>query len=216
MSWRVLFALGGVLIFIGGPMHPGGTMAEMLAHEDWFMSHALMTVAFAAMTAGLVIFAREAAAPRLARWTRFAIAGTAIQALEMAVHTAAYVDHANLVAGAPTPVLTTHLWMSILLSPLFGLAVAGFIIVAARERAIGSLWIAWLGVLGVLAYGVAATLIAILGAEWPRILFPAIIGLSIWLVLAAIWPSSALRASPSAPRPSGDEPEGKPRVAPQA
>jgi hypothetical protein len=186
MAWRSLFAVAGVVIFIGGPMHPAGTMEEMLAHEDWFMAHALMTLAFGVMAAGLACFAREAAAPRLARWTRYAIIGTVVQTLEMAVHTAASVDHANLVAGAATPVLTTHMWMAVFLSPLFGISVAGFIIAGVRDGAVGSRWIAWLGVIGVFAYGLGPAMTVGVGEGW-RWLFPAIMGLSIWLMLAAVW-----------------------------
>jgi len=55
--------------------------------------------------------------------TVVAIGGVALEAVEMAFHTVAAVDHANLVAGRPTPVLTTHLWMAVAIYPLFGVAV---------------------------------------------------------------------------------------------
>jgi hypothetical protein len=40
--WRMFFALSGAGILAGGPLHPVGTMADMLAHPDWFSAHALM------------------------------------------------------------------------------------------------------------------------------------------------------------------------------
>lgn len=214
MAWRVLFGVAGVVIFFGGPMHPRGTMEQMLAHEDWVMSHVLMTVAFAVLAAGLAMLARQAASPRLARWTRFAIIATVLQTLEMAVHTAAYVDHANLVAGAPTPVLTTHTWMAVVVSPLFGLSVAGFILAATRDRAAGSPWIGSLGMIGVFLYGLGPTATVFLG-DWWRWLFPTMMGLSIWLMLAAVWPSSALRASEGKPGDALGASEGKARPATQ-
>src|SRR5688572_16605842 len=110
MTWRVLFAAAGILMLAGGPRHPGGSMLEMLRHHDWFMAHALVTVGYAAMVAGLVAFSRsEANTPAMTRSTRWAIAGTALQTVEMAVHTAAMVDAGNLAAGHATPVLSTHL-----------------------------------------------------------------------------------------------------------
>ena len=171
-------------------------MLEMLAHPDWFMAHALVTLGYGAMVAGLVAFARtDANTPALRRWTRFAIVATALETVEMAVHTAAMVDAPHLAAGHATPVLTTHLAMSVLIYPLFGIATAAFFINGMRERAIGSPWIVWIGVIGTLANGVAPILVGLLGWQEARILFAFMIGIAIWLLLAALWPSFALRAT---------------------
>ena len=207
MAWRVLFFLGGVLILTGGPRHPRGTMVQMLAHPDWLMAHVLVTLGFGAMLAGLVLFGRQraAAGPLLARWTRIAIVLTALQTFEAVMHTVSMVDAEALAAGASTPVLTTHLTLAVIIYPLFAIAAIGFIIAAMRERAAGSPWIAWLGILGAAAHGLSAPLVIALGIPGAGILFPMVMGLALWLVLAAIWPSSALRPS-----------EGKPRVATQA
>src|SRR6188508_2281002 len=120
MAWRLLFAAAAVLMLAGGPRHPGGSMLEMLEHHDWFMAHALVTLGYGAMVAGLVVFSRtDANTPALRRWTRLAIVATALQTVEMVVHTAAMVDAPHLAAGHSTPVLTTHLAMSMLFYPLF-------------------------------------------------------------------------------------------------
>lgn len=196
MTWRLLFAAAGILLLAGGPRHPGGSMLEMLSHHDWFMAHALVTLGYGTMAAGLIAFLRGTAlTPAMRRWTRFAIAGTALQTVEMAVHTAAMVDAANLAAGHATPVLTTHLAMSVVFYPLFGLTSAGFFIQGVRERAIGSPWIVWIGVIGTAANGVAPLLVGVAGWAEARILFAFMVGIAIWLLAAAVWPAHAVRSS---------------------
>ena len=200
MVWRALFVVAGVLMLAGGPRHPGGSMLEMLQHHDWFMAHALVTLGYGAMLAGLVAFSRTAAnAPAMKRWTRLAIVGTALQTVEMAVHTAAMVDAAHLAAGHPTPVLTTHLTMAMVFYPLFGVASAAFFVQGMRERAIGSPWIVAIGVIGTVANGIAPILVGLLGWTEARILFAFMVGIAIWLILAAMWPTSALRATVGKP-----------------
>ena len=200
MMWRALFVVAGLLMLAGGPRHPGGSMLEMLRHHDWFMAHALVTLGYGTMVAGLVAFSRTAAnTPAMKRWTRFAIVATALQTVEMAVHTAAMVDAAHLAAGHATPVLTTHLAMSMVFYPLFGIATAAFFIKGMRERAIGSAWIVWIGVVGTVANGIAPILVGPVGWAEARILFRFMVGIAIWLLLAAVWPTSALRVMATRP-----------------
>ncbi len=188
-SWRLCFILAALFILIGGPQHPGGTMAEMLTHPKWVLSHLLVLAGFVALLVGLLLYQRATSLPsRTQRWLRFAIIGTVLQAIEMVFHTAAVVDHHNLIAGSATPVLTTHLWLAVIFYPIFGLTLAGFIIAGMRDRVLGSAWIAWLGILGVLAHGAAPPLVILLNIEGARILFPFIMGFALWLILAALWP----------------------------
>lgn len=198
--WRMGFLAGGVLILIGGPRHPRGSMLEMLSHPDWFMAHALVALGYAALLAGLVLFARSAAnVPALRRWTTLAIAGTGLMTLEMAVHTAAMVDAGHLAAGHATPVLTTHLAMSVLFYPAFAITSALFMMAAARQRAIGSPAFAWVGVIGTLANGMAPILVGVFGLMQARILFIFVLGVALWMVLAALWPSRAAARAVTAP-----------------
>lgn len=201
MMWRVLFLAGGALILAGGPRHPQGTMAQMLAHPDWFIAHALMTAGFAAMLAGLVMLSRQPAqSDRMRRWTRYAAIATALQTFESVMHTASMVDGANLAAGASTPVLTTHLFLAVTLYPVFAAGMIGFIIAGMRERAVGSVWIGWLGILGLTAHGLSAPLVVGLGIGQAGILFPMLMGLALWLVLAAVWPARARVRAPAIPQ----------------
>ena len=63
--------------------------------------------------------------------------GTGLQTVEMVLHTAAVVDHSNLVAGNATPVLTTHLAAAVVLYPIFAATFVGLIIVAGARRCVG-------------------------------------------------------------------------------
>jgi hypothetical protein len=189
-AWRGLFLLAGALILVGGPQHPGGTMAEMLADPAWVPSHALMFGGFVALLAAVLLVGRHAALPAGARtWFKLAVLGLVLQSVEMAFHTAASVDAGNLVAGRATPILTAHLWMTPLFYPVFAVTFAGFVVAAARARAIGSPWIAWLGVAGALSHGAAGFLVPIFNLEWARSLFVGIVLLAFWAILAGVWPT---------------------------
>jgi hypothetical protein len=191
-GWRLGFVTGAAGLLAGGPLHPDGTMAEMLAHPDWFLSHLLQLVGFAAMATGLWAFAASGPLPpRSRKWCRLAIGGTILQAIEMAFHTAAMVDHQNLVSGASTPVLTTHLAMAVVLYPVFAFALTGFIVAAVRDRVL-SWWAGALGIVGVIAHGVSAPLVVAFDIEAARVLFPMIVLVALWMLLVAATYRSAV------------------------
>lgn len=199
--WRPCLLLAAGFILGGGPLHPRGSMAEMLGHPNWVLSHVLVTAGFLALLGGLVAYRREVALPaRSARWTRWTIWATALQLVEMVLHTVSVVDHHNLVAGQPTPVLSAHLAMAVVAYPIFGIAAAGWIVATARDRALASPWVAWLGVIGALAHGAAPVLVVTFGIMQARILFPMVMLLALWLLLAALWPlRGELRAGGAMP-----------------
>jgi len=129
-------------------------------------------------------------APRRCRASHWSprLIGTALQSLERVLHTASAVDHAHLVAGHDTPVLTARLALAVPVYPLFAMAIIGLIVVTGRDRSLGSGWIGWLGIAGALGHGAAAPLAIVLGVPWARMLFPLIVLLALWFVLAGIWP----------------------------
>lgn len=202
-GWRVAFFAAGILILAGAPRHPRGTMVEMLAHHDWFLAHTLMVAAYLALVAGLVLFARvPGLSGNLRLWTRLAAGAAALEALEMTVHTAASVDAANLAAGLPTPVLTTHLTMALLIYPLFGATIAVFMVKGMRERAVGSPWIVWLGLIAAITHALVMPLVFPLQMGWAGIFFPMILGLGLWLVLSALWPARVAQTDRLTPVPT--------------
>ena len=185
--WRPAFVLAAVLLLVGAPQHPDGTMEEMLGHAAWVRAHSLMLAGFVALMVGLVVFRATPSLPdRTHRWTRYAMVGTALQVVEMVLHTASVVDHGNLVAGQPTPVLTTHLAASVVFYPAFSATVIGLVVVAAREGVLGARGISWLGVVGLAANGMAPALI-LSGIEDARYLFRLLLLFAVWLILSSVW-----------------------------
>jgi len=172
-------------------------MAEMLADTNWLPSHVLMTLGFVLMWAGLLLWGHTPSyAPRVRVSLRPAIVGTGLQSIDMAVHTAAMVDHDRLVAGLATPVLTTHLWMTAVVYPVFGVTVIALLIATGRDRVLGSWWIAWLGIIGAAGHGVAGPLVVVWGIEAG--LFGLIVLLGLWMILAACWQARVAVREPRA------------------
>lgn len=186
-AWRLLFVAGALLIVPGTLRHPRDPeMAAMLANPDWMPSHLLLLAGFVALLAGLLAYRRTGGAGTK-RWVTLGIAGTALQVVEAAFHAAAVVDLDRLHAGAGTPVLSTHLALAALFYPLFSLSMIYLIVSGARERSLGSWWIAPLGILGVVMHGAAAILVVVLGLGL-GVLFAGIALFGLWMLLAALWP----------------------------
>jgi alkylhydroperoxidase/carboxymuconolactone decarboxylase family protein YurZ len=188
MAWRICFVLFAALIAAGGPQHPQGTMEQMLADRRWVPSHSLMLAGFVVLLAGLIAFGRADLPSRTRRWLRWAVFGTIAQVVEMALHTAAAVDAANLVAHRATPVLTAHLAFAVVAYPFFAATLIGFILAAASERTLGSPWIAWVGVIGAVAHGASAPLVVAFKVQGAGALFPLLMLVALWAALAAFWP----------------------------
>jgi hypothetical protein len=189
--WRGWFVAGGLLYFAGGAQHPQGEMVEMLADPVWARGHATSLVGLICMTLGLLAFRRVRIQPAaLDKWLRLGIVALALEAVEMAVHTAAYVDAAALAVGDATPVLTTHIWLATIIYPIFGIVFGGMVLAGVRTRALGSPWILPIGLVGAVAHGVVMPLSHGLGVEAARGLFPiAAVTISLWFVLAGAWPT---------------------------
>lgn len=188
--WRIWFFLSGVLVITGTMMHPRADMAAMLQHPHWVLSHLVILAGIVALLAGIVLHGRAfAAAGAMPRWRQAAVWATVLEAIEMMVHTWAVVDKDNLAAGAATPVLTTHIWLMVFISPLFAAAMTWFVLATSRERSLGSPWISWLGILGIVAHGLAAPLVGAFGIVQAVPLFPMIMLFGLWSVLAALWPA---------------------------
>lgn len=200
MTWRILLVAGAVFIMTGGPQHPGGTMLQMLQDPKWFISHALMTAGFAALTVALFVMRRQMPdARRVARAMRFALPLTLLQTVEFFIHTIASIDAGNLAAGSATPVLTTHLWLALIVYPIWAAGMIPLVVAGMRDRAFGSKWIGWLGIAGLAAHGLSTPLVAGLGIEGARILFPMLMFFALWMGLAGVWPSARASAAPAPP-----------------
>lgn len=195
--WRALFAVGGVVMAVGGPLHPrDATMQAMLVNPDWFPSHLAQLIGFALMTLGLMRFRRVVPlSPPVRRWSGLAAIGLALQTVEMGFHLASMVDADRLAAGAATPVLSTHIVLAVTIYPLLAVLMGGFVIVAGRTRELGTPWLAPLAILGLVAQAVAVLLVVGLDMQAARIGFPMVIAFAIWTVVVSLLPR---RATPSA------------------
>ncbi len=197
--WRVFLLLGAVGILAGGPRHPGGSMAEMLAHPDWVLSHVLVLAGYVSLLVALILFRRAGGLPtRTARWARLAVIGTALMVTEAVFHTFAYLDHASLMAGRTTPILTIHLALAVALYPVFSVTMIGFMLAGARERVIGSRWITWLGILGAAMHGMAPPLVVGLGLTHFTFLFPGVVLFALWELIATFLPARGVARAPAA------------------
>lgn len=192
-AWRVCFAIAGLTIAAGGFTHPrGASMADMLADPNWVMSHVLQLAGYTALTVGVLLARRSLDLPTaVSKALLFAAVASALQAIEMAFHTASVVDLQHLVHGESTPVLTTHLALSMVFYPIFGAAMVYLITRGARSRSFGHWSTAWLGIIGAAAHGAAPPLVVGLEQGWARILFPMVILFALWLVLTAAFQRSA-------------------------
>ncbi len=186
--WRPLFVLFAVLAAAGGPRHPRGTLLQMLGDPAWASSHALVLAGFAAFLAGLIAFrGRGTALPaRTSRWAALAILGTTLQVVQLVLHTAASLDHANLAAGRATPLLTTAIWCGVIFSPIFAATLIGLIVAGLRDRTLGSVWTAWAGLLGALLFAIAPAL-ELARVTRPEQFSAALIGIALWAIAAGLW-----------------------------
>ena len=197
--WRALFVAGGLLYFVGAFFHPRGmTMADMLVDPAWIPSHSGVFIGLLLMTLGLIAFRREGGlSARVDRWLYITIVLAVLELIEMGLHTAAFVDaadlaHGELHGGWSTPVLTIHIWFSILVYTPFAVALIGLIWTAQRDRSLGSPWIGWLGIIGAAAHGLVMWLAIVLQVPGTGILFPiAALATSLWFVLAGLWPTKS-------------------------
>lgn len=189
--WRLLFILGGILMLIGGPQHPGGTMLEMLQNPVWFKSHAYILAGFTAWTIALWLFRRNGSfIESTDKWLRIGVIVSAIQAIDYIFHTMAYVDAEALAAGGSTPILTIHMWMTVIIYPIYAIGIVGMIWVIQKNRVLGTPWIGWLGILGAAAHGTAGLIVAGLDIEQLRFLFPMLMLLALWHVIVGFMPAN--------------------------
>jgi len=194
-SWRLAVGIAGALTFAGGGMHPDSAdgaslqegLAEMTAFTgEWVTGHGLMTAGSAMLVLGLLAVRRAGAWPAAARVLPFALVATAVNTVELVLHTAAVTDHDRLAAGEWPPLTVAHLSAAVVAYPLFGVA-----LVALAWRLLPT-WapplraVAAAGMVAGVANALAAPL-TVAGVDGANELFPiAGIGSALFLVTAAL------------------------------
>ncbi|MDQ3714969.1 MAG: hypothetical protein M3381_02855, partial [Actinomycetota bacterium] len=160
----------------------------------WIPSHALIVAATIGFLIGLFALARSpmplSAAARRAAWV--AAVGAVLLAVEGAFHLGAFVDEDAARAGEATPVLGTHLVLSLIIYPLFSLALAALAVLSGRTLPHPVVGI--IGAIGAIAFGVAPALVGPAGIDALAVLFG--IGgilMSLWFIVVGV--SALVRAS---------------------
>jgi len=132
-GWRLVLVVSGVLLALGGRMHPSADaeddlrteLATMTADERWIPGHLLIVASTVLLAAGLWWAWRTDAWPAGVRRTLgWATAVVSVYVLETVAHLGAVADSDALAHGHSAPVAMTHVGLSIVLYPVTGWAVA--------------------------------------------------------------------------------------------
>jgi hypothetical protein len=131
-GWRIALVASGVVMVTGAPRHPSSDakysmreeLAIMTSHPDWVPAHLMVMLGTILLAAGLLTAYRKRAWPGVQPALGIAAVAVTAYVVETAFHLAAVVDNHALHHGGATPVATTHVWLSVLLYPLTGLAVS--------------------------------------------------------------------------------------------
>jgi hypothetical protein len=156
-GWRATLVASGVLLALGGRMHPSADaeddlrteLATMTADDRWVPGHSLIVLSTVLLAAGLWWAFRTGAWPASVRRTLgLAAAAVTLYVVETVAHLAAAADAHALAHGDPAPVAMTHVGLSVVLYPVTGWAVVFLAL------AFGRAWRGWrraVAAVGVLA-----------------------------------------------------------------
>ncbi len=131
-GWRIALVASGVVMLTGAPRHPSSDakysmreeLAIMTSHPDWVPAHLMVMLATILLAAGLLMAYRKGAWPGVQPALGIAAVAVTAYVVETGFHLAAAVDNHALHHGGATPVATTHVWLSLLLYPVTGLALS--------------------------------------------------------------------------------------------
>jgi hypothetical protein len=131
-GWRIALVASGVVMLTGAPRHPSSDakysmreeLAIMTSHPDWVPAHLMVMLSTILLAAGLLMAYRKGAWPGVQPALGIAAVAVTAYVVETGFHLAAAVDNHALHHGGATPVATTHVWLSLLLYPVTGLALS--------------------------------------------------------------------------------------------
>jgi hypothetical protein len=186
-----LLGFGGLLIAVGGELHPHDTkdtvhdtLEHYLASSVWNLSHLLVLTGVLVAVGGMVLARRaQAFGPTVQPALSVAIWCWTLAAIELVPHVLATRDLDALQDHGSTPILDTHLLLNVVATPLFGLSAAALAIAVARAaRTKPATALAVLAVVGGLAYAAAGPQIKIIGNVDLSILFAGQAPIALWLI----------------------------------
>lgn len=195
----IVMSCAGALVFIGGQIHPKGSLDEdlrtlegsLLSDGDrWDSTHAVLAVAIVVMTAGLALMLRHRSVRTdgiLHLATVVALVGMVISWAEMVFHIAMTSEAHALLTGGPTPLFDTHVVLQAVYTPLFGWGVAVMALRGGATRRWGNPWIAILGVVGGIVFGCSGPAVALWPDSHDSLLFIGDAPLGLWAVASGLW-----------------------------
>lgn len=185
-----LFLAGGLLLAVGGQLHPHGSgetvdqhLLSMFESPTWYASHTIaLAGAVLSALAFLAAWRTRALGARVQPLLPAVAALWAVGAVEQVPHLLAAREAHALEHHHATPVLDLHLVLQMVATPAVGLSgavVAVAVARAARSRAATVL--AGVAVVGGLLYAASAPLVVVSGNTALTALFPFQAGLAIWM-----------------------------------
>ncbi|MPZ74435.1 MAG: hypothetical protein GEU74_14630 [Nitriliruptorales bacterium] len=189
-------ALGGVAFFAGGVIHPQPTIQgtkvetlyDMFVQPMWYPSHALLLASFALFaTAVLLLRKRGDLGPRMARLVNVVSVLFVVGALSMAVHLFDALGAESIADGQPALVHEVAKWNETIFSTLWGSGIVALAVAGGLTRTLGNRITMPLGVLGGVAWCLAAATVAFIDRFDP--LFPVAGSLiPVWAIaVGAMW-----------------------------
>jgi hypothetical protein len=190
----LLLTAGGALNFAGGAMHPKEDPPDAALKEHlvamyrdplWFPSHAVFLAGMVLIAAALVLLVRRGVlrdvrpAHRAAMLA--AVTGTVCAAASL-LHLLSGLDAHRIEHGHATPLTDVQVLVESVSAPAFGLSIALLAVIGAVTRTLGNRIVAVFGVIGGVAYALAAGTILITDALDP--LFPLAGGFAVWALVA--------------------------------
>ncbi|HET7385874.1 MAG TPA: hypothetical protein VFJ19_04335 [Nocardioidaceae bacterium] len=194
----IVMALGGLLVFLAGQIHPRGPLdgdfrtleGGLLADADtWEWTHAVLAVAIVVLTAGLLLTVRllRVREDRVLRSaTLVALVGLLLSWVEIVFHIAMTSEAHALVTGGPTPLFDTHVVLQAVYTPLFGWGVAAMALRGGLTRRWGNPWIAVLGVVGGVVFGLSGPVVALWPDSHDALLFIGDAPLGLWALASGV------------------------------
>ncbi len=187
-------ALGGIAFLAGGALHPsdtgGGTKVEQLyrafVQPTWYPSHVLLLASFGLVAVAiLLIRGRDDLGPGMARLVDVVSVVAVVSTLGMAVHLMSALGAGTIADGQPSLVSQTQTWNETILNTLWGLGIIALAVAGGLTRTLGNRITILLGVVGGVAWCLAAATIAFTDRFDP--LFPLAGSLiSTWAVVAGV------------------------------
>ncbi len=187
----VLLLAGGLLMAVGGGLHPQGSgttvrahLLSMFADPGWSSSHVTSLLGAGTCTLALLLAWRTGAlGPGVRRWLPLVAGAWAFGAVEQVPHLLAAHEAHALAHHEATPVLDVHVLLQVLATPAVGLTGALLAVVVARQAGTRPAWLLTVpAVVGGVLYALAAPLVALTSDPTYTVLFPAQAGLAVWLL----------------------------------